>query len=189
MIKQLYIEYIQKSRIFLYPALDIKRGSSVTPIETYISWKDHYSVDDNKLICLYHIRQDQEFKTFEKIKLFANPKFDDFQYVGEEKAVYVFDLSLYKYEFSAFVEGKYSKFNEDYKQNVLSFFKQSKTHQEYIDSYLYPDKYIDKYAEILSSDDFKTVKAALVEVGELCEKPDFEKEDLKLELLELDLTK
>ena len=79
MIKQLYIEYIQKSRIFLYPALDIKRCSSVTPIETYVSWKDNYTVDDNKLICLYHIRQDQEFKTFEKIKLFANSKFDDFQ--------------------------------------------------------------------------------------------------------------
>ena len=84
---------------------------------------------------------------------------------------------------------KYSKFAEDYKQNVLAFFKQSKTHQEYIDSYLYPEKYIDKYAEILSSNDFKSVKEALIEVGELCEKPDFDKEDLKLEVLKLELTK
>jgi hypothetical protein len=59
----------------------------------------------------------------------------------------------------------------------------------YIDSYLYPEKYIDKYAEILSSNDFKSVKEALTEVGELCEKPDFDKEDLKLEVLKLDLTK
>ena len=41
----------------------------------------------------------------------------------------------------------------------------------------------------LSSNDFKSVKEALIEVGELCEKPDFDKEDLKLEVLKLELTK
>jgi hypothetical protein len=44
-IKSLYKDYFQKSRVFLYPALEIKRGGSVTPVETYISWKNNYNLD------------------------------------------------------------------------------------------------------------------------------------------------
>ena len=57
-IKSLYKDYFQKSRIFMYPLLNIKRGSSVTPIETYMSWSEQFSIYDKKLICLYYLRDD-----------------------------------------------------------------------------------------------------------------------------------
>lgn len=65
-IKSLYDRYFQKSKVFIYPLLGIKRGNSVVPIETYISWDGHYSSEDMKLICVYKIRTDAEYKTFEK---------------------------------------------------------------------------------------------------------------------------
>ena len=57
----LYKEYFQKSRIFMYPLLGMKRGSSVTPIETYIAWEGVYEAHDAKLVCKYYLRNDPEF--------------------------------------------------------------------------------------------------------------------------------
>ena len=188
MIKELYIEYIQKSRIFLYPALDIKRGSSVTPVETFMSWKNFYNVEDNRLMYLYHIRDDSEFKTFEKIKLLGNPRFEMFEYVEDNKGVYVFNLENIADDYSKVISGNYSGLSDKHKRKILEFFAQSKKHVEYIDSYLNPENYIDVYASLLSSNDFAVVKKSLLEVGELCEKPDFMREDLKLEVLQVDVT-
>ena len=69
-IQSLYKDYFQKSKVFLYPALDIKRVVSVVPIDTYVFWEGHYNMSDYKLSCLYHLRTDPEFRQFEKIKLF-----------------------------------------------------------------------------------------------------------------------
>jgi hypothetical protein len=188
MIKELYIDYIQKSRIFLYPALDIKRGSSVTPIETFMSWTNYYNVEDSRLICLYHIREDTEFKTFEKVKLLGNPYFESFEFTEDNKGIYVFNLESIADDYSKVVSGNYSKLSGKHKRKIIEFFAQSKKHVEYIESYLYPEKYIDAYAAILASNDFNQIKKSLLEVGELCEKPDFMREDLKLEVLQVDVT-
>jgi hypothetical protein len=64
-ITDIYQGYFQKSKVFLYPALGIKRGSSVTPIETYLEWDD-IKIEDRKLICLYHLRDDEEFLGYEE---------------------------------------------------------------------------------------------------------------------------
>lgn len=173
MIKELYIDYIQKSRIFLYPALDIKRGSSVTPIETFMSWSNYYNVEDSRLICLYHIRDDNEFKIFEKVKLLGNPYFESFEFTEDNKGIYVFNLESIADDYSKVVSGNYSKLSGMHKRKIIEFFSQSKKHVEYIESYLYPEKYIDAYAAILASNDFNQIKKSLLEVGELCEKPDF----------------
>ena len=65
-INALYKKYFQKSKIFLYPLLDIKRGTSVVPSETYLSWNDTINSEDMKLICTYHFRTDDEYTKFEK---------------------------------------------------------------------------------------------------------------------------
>jgi hypothetical protein len=188
MINELYIEYIQKSRIFLYPALEIKRGSSVIPIETFVSWEDVYTIKDKKLICLYHLRDDIEFKTFEKVRLFGNPKYERFEYVEDDKGVYVFNLESMGDNYDKIMEGQYSKISEEHKKTILSFFSSTKKHLEYIESYLYPEKYFETYAKILASDDINIMKQTLTEVGELCEKLDFEREDLKLKIVNYDVT-
>ena len=63
-ITSLYDKYFQKSKIFLYPLLDIKRGTSVVPHETYLSWKDNISSEDMKLVTLYKTREDTMYKNF-----------------------------------------------------------------------------------------------------------------------------
>ena len=69
-IESLYTDYFQKSKAFIYPVLGVKRGSSVTPIETYMSWVGHYSLEDMRLICNYHMREDIDFINFEKFTFF-----------------------------------------------------------------------------------------------------------------------
>jgi hypothetical protein len=46
-------EYIQKSRIFMYPILGIRRGSSITPIETYLTMENKYKLQDCMFIAVY----------------------------------------------------------------------------------------------------------------------------------------
>ena len=81
MIRSLSKDYFQKSRVFLYPALGIKRGVPNTPIETYVSWDGVYAPGDMKLCCLYHLKNDDDFKNFEKSKLLGNKLFNDFKFV------------------------------------------------------------------------------------------------------------
>lgn len=182
MIKELYTEYTQKSKLFLYPGLDIKRGSDVTPIDTYVSWDGLYSLEDCKLICVYHIRKDSNFKSFEKIKLMNNPRFYDFHYLGNDKGAYVFDFSDLKEDFKHIVESRYSKISETYKKKILSYYTGVKAHKEYMESYLYPEKHYDTYAKLLSVSNPEPLKQALKETVELCTKIDLEKENLKLEV-------
>jgi hypothetical protein len=79
-LSSVYSKYFQKSKVFLYPLLDIKRGSSVTPKETYVSWNKHYTSEDMKLICVYEKRKDDEYKNFEKnILLKHNRHFNEFK--------------------------------------------------------------------------------------------------------------
>ena len=48
-----YLEYFQKSKVFLYPLLKIKKGITRVPIQTYIAWDNVYSTNDLKFLCQY----------------------------------------------------------------------------------------------------------------------------------------
>lgn len=184
-IKSLYRDYVQKSKIFLYPALEIKRGVSVTPIQTYVSWKGKYTLDDCKFITLYHLRDDEEFKVFEKKKLLGNPLFHDFFEVGDSMGIYVFDFTQLKHDWECFIHGGYSHMSLEHKKRIREFFKDSNTHYAYVESYLYPQKYFDMYANMLVHDreDAPGMKKLVTEVGELCSVPDFEQEHLVMETI------
>lgn len=180
-IKSLNQTYVQKSRMFLYPTLGIKRGHSVTPIETYVTWEGRYTVKDNKFICLYHLREDEDFKLLEKVKLAGNPLFHEFIDLGDNVGAYVFDFSEKKQDYENFIDGKYSRLSTDHKRAVMNFFRGQRSHHVYIESYLYPKKYIPLYAELLTTEkkDLAPMHRTLSRVGELCSKPDLEKESLK----------
>lgn len=184
MIKSVYNEYFQKSRVFLYPALGISKGVSVTPIGTYTCWQDHIAHDDKKLCCVYHLRDDKEFKSFEKTKLFGNSLFDDFYYLENGSGMYIFNFSEFADDWSLYHEGKYSKLSKRLKSIILGHFAKSKTNYVYVDSYLNPEMYYDIYSNILqcSSDILK-------EVGELCDKPDLNKETIEINLKQLEISK
>jgi hypothetical protein len=178
----LYKDYFQKSRIFLYPILEIKRGSSVTPIETYVLWKDHYTSEDMKLICMYHLRNDTEFLTFEKEKLLNNKHFYDFKQVEDNRGVYIFDFSIYEKDWDKLMIGKYSQITYPYKKKIETFYGKRDSNFAYVESFLYPEKYYSMYAEMI-----KVEETLLREVGELCSLIDFEKETLIAKVKDLQI--
>lgn len=173
MIKVLQTEYIQKSRIFLYPLLEIKKGSDAVPLESYISWKGKYTPEDFKFLCTYYLRDDDAFKRFEKIKLLGSKLFDSFYITGEDTGVYVFDFSQHESDWDHFLNGRYSKLSSSTKTLILKFFMANKSNYHYINSYLNPDQYFEVYAELLGVEE-----GLLKSVGELCSIPDLTQETL-----------
>jgi hypothetical protein len=180
-ITALYRKYFQKSKIFLYPLLDIKRGTSVVPSETYLAWGTSYTTEDMKLICVYTRRNDQEYIQFEKNILLKHNRLCDYVIIDDTTSVFTFDFSDLKQDWYHFINGKYSKMNIDIRRKILTYFAKSSGNYAYIESYLFPDNHFKKYAELLD-----VPVALLKSVGELCSKPDMEKEMLMIEVADLE---
>jgi hypothetical protein len=178
-LNSVYKKYFQKSKVFLYPLLDIKRGVSVIPVETYTGWQGYYNSEDMKLICVYDIRTDDEYKQFEKNVLLKHSRLCDYVKVNSQ-AVLTFDFSDLGDDWFHFMNGKYSKISMNLKQKILSFFDKYSGNYAYMHSYLLPEKYFNNYAELLGVD-----ASLLIEVGELCTKPDLGKETLIMEVADL----
>ena len=186
-LESLYKDYVQKSRLFLYPALGMRRGQSVTPIQTYASWEGHYALTDRKLCCLYHVRSDEEFRAFESF-IVKHEMFYDFKLTEQDKGVYVFDFGKQRDDWDMFLQGKYSKLSNDLKKKIRNFF--GINNQGYIDSFLFPERYFSMYADMLTSSrsEHGDMLRLLTEVGELCSTPDLEKENLVMSVKDLHMT-
>jgi len=172
-ITEVYPRYFQKSKIFMYPLLGIKKGSSVTPIQTYVSWDDKYKPGDAKLITTYHKRQDPEYLNFEKNILLKHNRLIDTSELDSETIIFVFDYSDYKESWDYFINGRYSCMNKEVKNKVKNFFPKNSGNYTYVDSYLFPEKYFSIYSKLLNWPEEK-----LREVGELCTPPDLQQETL-----------
>jgi hypothetical protein len=173
-------EYFQKSRIFLYPMLEIKKGSTILPEETYIAWEEVIKPEDRKLICLYDIEKNPTFKAFEKVKLFGNKKFDNFMEDNQDKGIYIFTMEDIKDDYDLFINGKYSLTSESFKNKILNYYGENSSSYEIIMSYLYPEKYFETYAKLLNVD-----VNLLKEVGELCAPITLKQETLSLKTEDL----
>jgi len=180
-INALYKDYFQKSRVFLYPLLGIRRGASVIPEITYISWEGNITPGDTKLITIYPKRADKEYLNFEKHVLVNHSRASDFIELNDKQLMITFDFSDIKEDWEHFLNGRYSQMNVKLKRSIRDFFDKNSANYVYIDSYLFPEKYFQLYADLLN------VKLDLLkEVGELCSKPDLEKETLVAEVMNLE---
>ena len=47
-----YTNYFQKSKVFLYPLLQLKKGLSYVPKQTYVAMEHVYSVENYKFLFL-----------------------------------------------------------------------------------------------------------------------------------------
>ena len=165
----------------MYPVLDTKKGGSVTPLGTYVIWDDHFNENDQKLMCIFYLRNDLDFKKFEKISLFGNELFHSF-YEGEEGVgIYVFDFSKYHIDWKNFIQGKYSKLSFIIKDRIKRYFNNNNANAVYVDSFLNPVKYYDIYSRLLN------VKIDTLKGGELCDCPNFEKERLKMSVKSVEI--
>jgi len=182
-ISTLYRQYFQKSKIFVYPLLDIKRGSSVTPVQTYFGWNDKYTPEDAKYITVYQERDDNEYKNFMNNVLLKHTRICDYHKTDDGQVVLVFDFSDIKADWLHLIDGRYSKMNSNIKRKIRDHFDKTGGHYIYIDSYLFPEKYFSIYSELLQVDE-----VLLKSVGELCTKPDLEKEILYQDVQELQKT-
>lgn len=180
-INALYKDYFQKSRVFLYPLLGIRRGASVIPEITYISWEGNITSEDTKLIAIYPKRTDKEYLNFEKHVLVNHSRASDFIELNDKQLMITFDFSDIKEDWEHFLNGKYSQMNIKLKRSIRDFFDKNSANYVYIDSYLFPEKYFQLYADLLN------VKLDLLKkVGELCSKPDLERETLVAEVMNLE---
>lgn len=179
MIKSLYRDYFQKSRVFLYPVLETKKSESTTPIDTFISWDNNISPEDMKLICTFYLRNDDDFRKFEKIKLVGNPLFHDFKEGENGVGIYIFDFKQFAADWEMFLKGKYSKLSPTVKERIRRHYGTNTANGVYVDSFLDPKKYYPIYADLLN------VHISALEGGELCDLPNVEKELLKMSVKEI----
>ena len=122
-----------------------------------------------------------EYKQFEKNILLKHSRLCDYVIVDEETSVFTFDFSDLKDDWFHFINGRYSKMSLDRRRKILSYFAKNSGNYAYIESYLFPDNHFKKYAELLDVN-----VDMLKSVGELCSKPDMEKEILLIEVADLE---
>ena len=174
MVEKIYSKYFQKSRSFLYPALGIKRSSAFTPTGTYLSLQGVYEPEDCKLLCCFKQDESEEYKSFEEQMLTGNPLFVQKTQI-EDYTAYVFDFDAYSRDWDAVILGRYSQISPVLKRAIKTFYGEATSEYEYIESYLFPEKYFEVYGKILDIS-IDTLK----QIGELCDPADLEKETLKI---------
>lgn len=91
-IKAIYKKYFQKSKIFIYPLLDIKRGTFIIPNETYLNLNDTYSFKDMKLICLYEMSENKNINLNKEKLLKHNRLFEHIE-LDNDSNLFIFDFS------------------------------------------------------------------------------------------------
>lgn len=202
-------DYLQKSRLFLLPLTGLEKHKYFASTNTYISapgliadaYPEGISFEDEILIVTYN--KDYKYKDdilydninkklikvtgekdiptgwekFETNSLFGNKYFLCF-HESDDEFIYTFNLSSWHNEWKAFLKGRYSLFNERAKKVIKDFRWHSlnKVAQNKLYCYLYPDKEecVKAFAEELKID----VKE-LMDVKELCDKPNLYQETFK----------
>tara|TARA_R100000541_G_scaffold370_8_gene3152 strand:- start:2035 stop:2613 length:579 start_codon:yes stop_codon:yes gene_type:complete len=171
-MSKVYTEYFQKSKVFLYPLLKLRRGMKYVPAQTYCGWNNIYEAEDMMFLCLYNTKLSRSFERFANKYLKENPHFRGFLSLESNKQLFIFDFSKYKSDWFRFLDGKYSQYSLNSKINILDYFDDEST-LNYIKGFLAPEDVHEEYASNLNID-IDIVKA----VHEVCTAPEMEKEIL-----------
>lgn len=178
-MKYIYREYFQKSFVFLYPLLKLRKYKHFRPASVYMFHKDYCG---EKLYCVFKQEKTLEWTEFEQNILLGHSMLHMCHPVGKESMLYVFDYSIYKKDFYKVKEGKYSLLSPETKRTIIDYYGVRSPLFVYIESFLYPDKYYEKFAECLK------VNVDLLRKGvQLCEKPDIEKEICEIEIKDIEI--
>jgi len=177
-INSVYSKFIQRSKLFIYPLLYIPKTISIFPKETYISLVKEdeviVSINDKKLVCLYNNVKNDVDKKDEKNHILLNRYFHDVYPINDKENVYIFQINRIHldHDWEMFTNGYYSDMSPVSKKTISDYYKDS-VHESYINSYLYPKNYYDRYAELLD------IPVNILEDNiELLSPPDLNKETL-----------
>ncbi len=172
-MRGVYTEYFQKSKVFLYPLLRLKKGIDFVPAETYCFWDEIYDAMDYKFICLYKTKYTKAFATFQINHLPLLKNNMEHYDLGNEQLI-IFDMKQYRHDYDKFIEGRYSAFGIDSKIAILDYFGGQGRISSYVKSFLTPDEDLHR----LYSDYFDVDLELIKDVHELCSKPDIIQETL-----------
>ena len=168
MISEIYRKPFQKSYTFLYPALGLRKNG-IKPEQTFLSANN---IQDNCLICVYNTTEDETWRKFEYGILLEHPLLLHAIPLSQGKKAFVFNLENFVDDINLIKQSKYSKISSKLKKYIIDYYGVSSPMFVYIESFLFPEKYIKRYSELLAIDE-----DVLMEVGELCEKINLEKEE------------
>jgi len=172
MIETLYNKYFQKSKVFLYPILELEKCFNINSTTTYLFLKDHKE-DDMYLYVLFKINDYKSFTLPCRKKIIYNKFFHEIKILSNTEILITFNLFPICSDWEYFIEGKYSKFSKQSKDKILKFFNKDKANYVYVESFLYPEKYFNIYSHLLNVNLYHLEKT-----GELCDKLDIDKETL-----------
>lgn len=167
----IYTGYFQKSKVFLYPLLGIRKGARFVPENTYVCWGDTYTEKDYKLICLYSVDDITRFEEFEDQVLRSNKHYDCDYELDNKLFAYVFDLSDFESDYNLFLKGLYSRLSNNTKNKIIKFFGGIGEIAECVNGFLNPKGYHEGYAKHLGV----SVKV-VAQTFEVCTPPDLIKE-------------
>lgn len=182
-IDYIYSNYFQKSKVFLYPLLGIPFQSNPVMFETFMIVDDPAGKDRKLFVVdlltdqpnVYTTKANISFEQFFKNNVMKNQRFVSSELIGKSRVRCYFDLSDLRDDVEAVKLGRYSKISDTSKKKLMNYFPVGHGNRNYLKSYLYPDLFIRIYAQILDVEE-----DLLREVGELCDKPNFEKEHVVL---------
>lgn len=177
-MKEPYTRYFQKSTVFLYPNLKVKKGVLHVPKDTYVAWDKIYSKEDLRFICVYKHEKDYNFINFLNRNILNNKFYEKMVHIDNNTHVVIFNFSEEKENYNHFIKGQYSKLSYDFKRNIIDFFDSTELGTN-VKAFLYPDEFHDVYADYFNID-INLMK----EVNEICSIPDIDKETLKLDIPE-----
>ena len=169
-MKDIYKDYFQKSQALLYPLLGFVKKDHIKPLQTYLVWSDLLALEDPNIVCVYDTTM-QGWEKFEKDKLLMHPMLEKRIPVGKTTVAYIFGMYSFVQDYKYFLLGKYSKFSIEAKKALLHYYGITSANWVYIESFVFPERYFEKYAEILDTD-----VSILREVGELCDHYNLERE-------------
>ena len=166
-----YTQYFQKSKVFLYPLLGVKKGSKYVPKSTFILWDKFYDKDDYKLILIYEHDNSLEYKIFVDQSIKPLHKYERKFKISDNKDLYLFNMKKCKHDYDCFFDGKFSQMTMEAKRKIKSYFSSAGKISKYIESFLNPEEFHDDYATAFNVSD-----ELIKDVYELCSKPDLSKE-------------
>ena len=180
-LKKLYSDYFQKSITFLYPVIGISSKANIKPYGTFLFFPG-IELQDRKLIVVYEKCSSEGFRAFEKQVLFRNSMFSELVELKGDFTAYLFTFEDNKRDWDAFILGRYSQMTPEAKTKLKNFYGDGTANWGYIESFLYPNKYIDQYANLLADEkDQPEMIEILKKVGELCDPYDAKRETLLME--------
>ncbi len=169
-----YTQYFQKSKVFLYPLLGVKKGYKYVPKNTYIIWDKFYDTSDYKLMLVYEHDGSAGYKIFIDTVLKPLHGYSGAHKISDNKELFVFDMTIFKHDFNSFINGNFSQMSMEGKNRIKMYFNSTGNISKYISSFLDPEKFHDDYAIAFNVD-----QKLIEDVYEVCSRPDMDKETFK----------